>query len=93
VRWTEWKPAPGEAPPGRVVAALGNGGTYVYVATADPGGGFTLRVPSLWDFAVDESRTSVDCLLDPSADSELFALLVSGLRRSLRPRWLKWRSM
>ncbi len=82
VRWSEGKPVPDEPPAGRVGAALELHGSYRYVAAAGDDGSWTLRVPGMCDFVVATGRKTVECRLDPSADPDFVALLVSGLLAS-----------
>jgi hypothetical protein len=78
VRWKPWKPVGGDAPEGRLVAAAGADGAYLYAAAND-GARWTLRVGGICDFLVEEGLDVVECRLDPDADPELVAVLLAGL--------------
>lgn len=79
VHWSQGKPVPAEPPPGRLGVALGEPGSYRYAGSQDDEGLWTLRVPGFSDFLVDHEGRTVECRLDPSADADFVAVLVSGL--------------
>lgn len=78
VLWDVGPAVPAGPPPGRVVVARADAHGQLYVG-ARHAPRFTLRVPTIGDFVVDEGRRTITCRLDPRTDRQFAAVLVAGL--------------